>query len=203
MRVTDPVTGGDVMVLLGLILLAGAVVVAVELILANRAEISVTMWNQTWHLDKFWLAVAGAAILLVGLLGLALMRAGAARSWRIRRERRELAAENRRLNQHVAANEEILEPTSAAGPTAVSAAAPAREPLRERVADRLHHDRNHDGVDDRAEAPRTTATPGYTGVAADSPYGGPADRPGHIPASTAPDPRAAGWTDGRHLDSPR
>src|SRR5258708_16486660 len=85
------------MVILGLILLAAAVVATVELILANDATVAVRMWHGTWHVHLYWLAVAGAVILVVGLLGLALVRAGALRARRLRRERRELASENERL----------------------------------------------------------------------------------------------------------
>lgn len=91
------------MFVLGLLLLAAACVAAVELIIANHAQISFTMWNQHWHIAGYWLAVMGAAIVVAGLMGLWLMSGAAARHRRIRRERKELAAENKRLAERVPA----------------------------------------------------------------------------------------------------
>jgi len=85
------------MMILGLILLAAAVVLAIELIIANDATMTMHLWGWSWQMDAFWLAVGGAIILAVGLIGLALMQGGARRSRRLRRERRDLAEENRRL----------------------------------------------------------------------------------------------------------
>ena len=85
------------MMILGLILLAAAVVLGVEVIIANDATMTMHLWGWSWQMDAFWLAVGGAIILAVGLIGLALMQGGARRSRRLRRERRDLAAENRRL----------------------------------------------------------------------------------------------------------
>jgi|GEM_PF-1811060 len=106
-----PVTGGDVMIILGILLLAAAVVAAVELILANDGPtISVHLWRWTRHLEPFWLAVAGAAIVVVALLGLSMLRAGGGRARRLRRERRELSKENRQLAKRA----QVAESTSAA-----------------------------------------------------------------------------------------
>jgi hypothetical protein len=88
------------MIILGLLLLAAAAVGAVELILANGGgdpKIPVHMWGWTWHVDAFWLAVAGAAIMLVALVGLAMLKSSGRRARRLRRERKNLTAENRRL----------------------------------------------------------------------------------------------------------
>lgn len=85
------------MVILGLLLLAAAVVVGIEVIIANTGPLTMHLWGWTWTWDTFWLAVGGAVILLVGLIGLACIQAGAVRSRRLRRERRALADENRRL----------------------------------------------------------------------------------------------------------
>ncbi len=86
------------MIVLGLIFLAVAVVAAIELVVANdNAQVTVHMWRWSWTVDPFWLAVVGAAILVVALLGLWMLRAGGKRGRRLRRERRELRAENRRL----------------------------------------------------------------------------------------------------------
>ena len=127
------------MIILGLIFLAAAVVAAVELVVANdNAQVAVHMWRWTWTVDAFWLAVAGAAILVVGVLGLVCLRAGGKRGRRLRRERRELRAENRQLAKQ-AENAE--------------AAAPAQEPLTG----------DHSGPGWAASlGPRNTqSTPGY------------------------------------------
>lgn len=90
------------MIILGLIFLAVAVVAAIELVIANDdAQVTVHMWRWSWTVDPFWLAVVGAAILAVALVGLWMLRAGGKRGRRLRRERRELRAENRRLAKRV------------------------------------------------------------------------------------------------------
>jgi membrane protein implicated in regulation of membrane protease activity len=107
------------MIILGLILLAAAVVAAVELVIANDdAQVAVHMWKWTWTVDAFWLAVAGAVILAVALLALMFLRAGSKRGRRLRRERRELRAENRRLAKRVDRGEPVQEPATddSAGP---------------------------------------------------------------------------------------
>lgn len=86
------------MLLLGLLLLAAAVVVGVELVLANRAPITMHLWNWDWNVHAYGLAAWGGAIVLVGILGLLMMSSAAGRKRRLRRERRELAAENRDLS---------------------------------------------------------------------------------------------------------
>lgn len=90
------------MVVLGLILLLVAVVAAVVLVTQNAdARIDVHAFGGTWHVSAFWMAVVGAVILLVGVLGLALMRSGSKRGVRNRRERKQLAQENARLHDRV------------------------------------------------------------------------------------------------------
>lgn len=86
-----------VVILIGLLLLAAAAVAGIELVLANRDTVTVRMWNASWNVEAFWLAAAGAALLLVALIGLAALRLGAARRRRLRRRQRELAEENRVL----------------------------------------------------------------------------------------------------------
>lgn len=110
------------MFVLGLLILAAAVVFAVEFVLANHSGVTFRLWNQTWTLDKFWLGVMGAAFLLAVVIALACMRMSLARSRRIRAERRELAAENERLAsraKHTAAT-----PSRKEYPPAPAAAAP-------------------------------------------------------------------------------
>jgi hypothetical protein len=101
------------MIILGLLLVAAAAVVTVEMVVANDGLISVHMWRWTWDVEAFWLVVAGAGILAAALLGLALLRAGGRRSRRLRRERRELAAESRDLAEE---NRRLAERADAAGP---------------------------------------------------------------------------------------
>jgi hypothetical protein len=120
-----------VMMILGLILLAAAVVLAIELIIANDATMTMHLWGWSWQMDAFWLAVGGAIILAVGLIGLALMQGGARRSRRLRRERRDLAEENRRL----AARSERDERDHRAP---VNAPAPADRPAMNRPATTTH-----------------------------------------------------------------
>jgi hypothetical protein len=86
------------MLLLGLLLLAVAVVVGVELVLANRAPTTMHLWNWDWNVHAYGLAAWGGAVVLVAMLGLLMMSSSAARKRRLRRERRELAAENRDLS---------------------------------------------------------------------------------------------------------
>jgi uncharacterized integral membrane protein len=85
------------MFVLGLLVLAAAAVGGVELVLANRDPVIVHMWNWTWHVDAFWLAVIGAVVITAIWLALGAMRVGFGHTRRLRRERRELAAENREL----------------------------------------------------------------------------------------------------------
>jgi uncharacterized integral membrane protein len=103
------------MIVLGLIFLAVAVVAAIELVIANDdAQVTVHMWRWSWTVDPYWLAVAGAAILVVGVLGLWMLRAGGKRGRRLRRERRELRAENRQLAKRVEKVEPAQPPTRGA-----------------------------------------------------------------------------------------
>lgn len=89
------------MFVLGLLVLAAAVVGSVELILANRQPVTLHMWNWTWHMDMFWVAVIGAGLITAAWLALGAMRVAAMHQRRLRRERRELAAENERLAARV------------------------------------------------------------------------------------------------------
>ena len=125
------------MFVLGLIVLAAAVVAGVELVLANHGTYTLHMWNWTWHFDAFWLAVMGAVIVTAAWIGLGAMRAGFVHTRRLSRERRELAAENAALAKRARSAEgrPIVEdnrrrwghPTPVAAPSAPAAqATPAR-----------------------------------------------------------------------------
>jgi hypothetical protein len=103
------------MLLLGLLLLAVAVVVGVELVLANRAPMTIHLWNWDWNVHAYGLAAWGGAIVLVGMLGLLMMSSAAARKRRLRRERRELAAENRDLSVRAERAERVARGEAPAG----------------------------------------------------------------------------------------
>lgn len=115
------------MFVLGLLILAAVVVGAVELVLANRTGIDFKMWNQTWHVDAFWLAAMGAAGLLGVVVAVWFMRVSMARTLRLRAERRELAAENERLAKR-AAQPRAAQAPGKAYPAAPAYAAPATAP---------------------------------------------------------------------------
>jgi len=92
--------GGLVMFLVGLILFAAAVATAIIGIVQNRhLVIDVHALGQTWTMHAYWVLVAGLIVAVVGLFGLAIINRGAERSRRLRRERRALARENRRLSK--------------------------------------------------------------------------------------------------------
>jgi hypothetical protein len=88
------------MFLVGLILFAAAVAAAVIGIVQNRhLVIDVHALGHTWTVHAYWVLVAGVIVAVVGLLGLAIINSGAERSRRLRRERRALARENKRLSK--------------------------------------------------------------------------------------------------------
>jgi hypothetical protein len=96
--------------------------------LANRGAMDFHMWNWTWHFDTFWLAVIGAIIVTAAWIGIGLMQMAFAHARRLRRERRELAAENRMLAERAEAAG--IEPMPAErriddGPSRTAAAVPA------------------------------------------------------------------------------
>lgn len=138
------------MLVLGLILLVIAVVAAVVLVTQNNsATVDIHAFGGTWQASAFWMAVVGAAILLVAVLGLSLIKAGSARNLRIRRERRQLARENARLAEQVehtapardtvpvretVVSEPVAPRNSGAGPVARTEVAPDPAARREVVA---------------------------------------------------------------------
>ena len=140
------------MFVLGLLFLAAAAVAAVELVIANDTTVTFSMWNQDWRIESYWVAAIGAAIMLAAVLGLWMLRVSAARQRRIRRERKELAKENRMLTERVRKTP-VTTATTAAAPAATTrdgvpanrpgyppatdypaapAAAPVAEPVEER-----------------------------------------------------------------------
>jgi uncharacterized integral membrane protein len=110
--------GGTVMIVIGFILIAAAVAAAVILIVQNRGAINVHALGGSWHVDAYWLLVAGLVILAVAILGLVIIQTATAHVWRLRRERRELARENRRLSAQVDASTGSVSPPVATGTSA-------------------------------------------------------------------------------------
>jgi len=90
------------MLILGFLLLGVAVAAAIVLVVQNpHTMVQLHGLGQTWTLHLYWVLLIGLVIGVVAALGLALMRYGTTHSWRIRQERRALAAENRRLSSLV------------------------------------------------------------------------------------------------------
>jgi uncharacterized integral membrane protein len=87
--------------IIGLLLLAAAIAAGVILVVQNDELVRVHAFDGSWQVHAYWLAVAGLAIMAVAVLGLLMMRASAARARRLRRERADLSAENRRLSERL------------------------------------------------------------------------------------------------------
>ena len=89
------------MVVIGLILFAAATVATAVLITDNRGDslVQVRAVGHSWLWPEHRIVTAGLAIGFIGLVGVALLRHGAARRRRIRREQAELVAENDRLRE--------------------------------------------------------------------------------------------------------
>ena len=122
------------MFVLGLLILAAAVVFGIEFVIANDSgHITFKLWNQTWSMDAFWLGVMGAVFLLAIVVAFMFMRGSMVRGMRMRHERRELAAENERLAaraKHAAPPAMARKdyPAPPAGATAPPAAYPTAPP---------------------------------------------------------------------------
>ena len=115
------------MVVLGLILVLAAAAAGVVLIVENSGRdhmVTISAFGGAWRADAFWLAVIGAVILVVAVLGLSLIRGGSRRSLRRRQERRQLERENAALADRVRHTEPVAEPVNGAAPGA-GAGAPA------------------------------------------------------------------------------
>jgi uncharacterized integral membrane protein len=121
------------MIVVGFVLLIAAVVVAIALIVQNPGMVTVHAFSWSRDVEMRWLVVAGLALTAIGLLGLAMMRVGGARYARLRRERKALAVENRRLVRQARtadvpaiAEPRYTGPASTASTTPRSASAAAR-----------------------------------------------------------------------------
>jgi hypothetical protein len=90
------------MIIVGFILLGLAVAAAIVLIAQNpHGMMTVHALGNTYTMHAYWVFVAGMIVLAVAAIGLTMMRSGVAYTARVRRERRDLAAENARLNSRV------------------------------------------------------------------------------------------------------
>ena len=180
------------MLLLGLLLLAVAVVVGVELVLANRAPMTIHLWNWDWNVHAYGLAAWGGAIVLVAVLGLLMMSSAAGRKRRLRRERRELAAENRDLSVRADRAERVARGEVPAGRGRRVGRRRRQEQEREAEAaaasgaftsDSMRHQRAV-GPDWTAGQPAARRT-GHDGLPAAGPGGLPAVGPARVlPATT-------------------
>lgn len=132
------------MLIIGLIVFAAAVASAVILIVQNRGSVvGMHAVGHTWTGHLYWVLVAGLFIALVGVVGLAILRGGAARARRLRRQRTALLAENRRLS------ERVLDPATSSffvgtgradtGPALSSAAGSHPTRRRRHIFRRGHH----------------------------------------------------------------
>jgi len=119
--------------IIGLIVLAAAVGWAVILIVQNRGSVvGVHALGYTWTGHLYWVLVAGLIIALVGVVGLAILRRGAARARRLGRQRAGLLAENERLIERVRdpAKSSFFADTGRAGTGPALSSAAGRHPKR-------------------------------------------------------------------------
>ncbi len=85
------------MFIIGLILLAAAAVVGIDVAVVNSTGVNFEAFGYVFTTNTAVIFVAGVIVALVGCFGLFLMTDGAARSARRRAERREMEAERDRL----------------------------------------------------------------------------------------------------------
>ena len=117
------------MLILGFLFLAVAVAAAIVLVVQNpHTVVQLHGLGQTWTLHLYWVLLIGLVIGAVAALGLALMRYGTTHSWRIRRERRALAAENRRLTGLVAEDRDTSAGVGSTPPAYPPGTPPAYQP---------------------------------------------------------------------------
>jgi hypothetical protein len=104
-------------IVIGFVVFAVAVAAAIVFIAQNQtAMVEVHGLGYTWNVHLYWVMVAGLVIAGVGLMGLAMMRSGAAHTARIRTERRGLERENARLSD--IASERPVAPAVVSAPPA-------------------------------------------------------------------------------------
>ena len=120
------------MVVLGLILVLVAVVAGVVVVYENSGSdhtISISAFGGEWQADAFWMAVIGAAILVVAVLGIGLIRGGSRRGLRRRQERKELKRENAALADRVRHTEPAAQHEAPEDEARRSDAPPSYDPM--------------------------------------------------------------------------
>jgi steroid 5-alpha reductase family enzyme len=125
------------MVVLGIVLLAGATVFAVSAVSGNTGAVETDLWGMSIsNLSVGSVFVLGMITTAVGLAGLVLAAAGATRGAKRRRERRALTRENRRLTREMGRAAAAPAPATPVEPPAGSPdeeAASQSTPARERT----------------------------------------------------------------------
>ena len=91
------------MVIIGLLLIAAAAAIGIEITAMNNVSIDIDAFNQVYGTTAAGVFVAGVVTALVAAIGVMLVRDGLVRRRRIRRER---MVEEERHARHVAALEE-------------------------------------------------------------------------------------------------
>ena len=91
------------MVIIGLVLIAAAAAVGIEITAMNNISIDIDAFNQVYATSAAAVFVAGVVTALVGAIGVMLVRDGLVRRRQLRRER---MVEEERHQRHVAALEE-------------------------------------------------------------------------------------------------
>lgn len=125
------------MLIIGLVIIAAAAAVGIEITAMNNVSIDVDAFNQLYETSIAMVFVAGVVTALAAAVGVMLVRDGLVRS---RRRRREAAEEDERRERHIAALEdEHAAHRRAEVDTRTDAAAPVD--LRDEVA----RDRDRDG----------------------------------------------------------
>ncbi len=92
------------MALVGLLLLAAALVVTVDVVHVNAATITVDAFGRSFSTSPGWLFVVGMGVALVGVVGLLLVNDGLARL----RRRRAVLASSRDATEDLAAERDRL-----------------------------------------------------------------------------------------------
>ena len=88
--------------ILGLILLAAAATLAVAVVTSNTDAVGVNLWGASMsNLSLGVIFVAGMITTVIAVAGLALVMGGLRRGNRLRKERKVLRRENRRLSRQV------------------------------------------------------------------------------------------------------
>lgn len=168
------------MLVLGLLLIIGAAVITTGAFFDAGETATVEILGQTLSTTAAGVFVIGAMTMLVFLLGVWCLMAGMTRGRRKRQERKAarsqhrdsvrsleeeretLRLENERLAEQLKSRQGATAGAGAAG-AAGGAAAAGGMSRDDYSTDRTMHDRDGDGVDDRAESSRSTSAAGAAG----------------------------------------